>query len=541
MSQSNARFFKAVVLGFVLVLPVASALALELDLGGDMLQSKPQMPSFQGVMQGGMGDHWKSAKTEVYPDNRQSLSLGLRDAISLGLRNNPTLRSIWYAGEAEATDVEASNARFSWQLSGKAEANPGNNRLIYAREAVALNLAKRFPTGTLLYARHAIEHGPDQVFNYGSSAYYEDLSRQRMTLRVVQPVQRNLGTANNLAPGRIELEEFSSTVSTYRHTADYLAYEIEEAYWRLYGYQETLKASHASLESARQLFELTSLRFKSGEISQMELLVSEAGVAARREDIILGKIRVEQARDKLLGLLLDENSPSRLSSIVELKDEPILKVDIPPYLPPLEEVLSSRQDYLRVRHDIAANEFNIVKAKNNMKPGLYVTGEISYTSIGGTLNYSGDPYSEDPIVPPSAYEGGVELFVGVEADLHFPNSAQRADYYRANHKLMESREHLRAVEMRIITEMREAKLVLESCHERIQVTRASRDLAEKQLAGERKRLDLGQTSNHAVLLFEDQLTQSRTREIEAVVDLQIAMAQLRKASGSGLEHFGLSF
>gem|GEM_PF-2574155 len=72
---------------------------------------------------------------------------------------------------------------------------------------------------------------------------------------------------------------------------------------------------------------------------------------------------------------------------------------------------------------------------------------------------------------------------------------------------------------------------IETYLQRLETAVKSRELAETTLAAEEKRFEKGLTSSFNVLEFQTKLSDVRTREVAARIDLQKAQAELWSVSG----------
>jgi outer membrane protein TolC len=63
----------------------------------------------------------------------------------------------------------------------------------------------------------------------------------------------------------------------------------------------------------------------------------------------------------------------------------------------------------------------------------------------------------------------------------------------------------------------------------------ARDLAEKSLDAEEKKLKVGLSTNYFVLEFQEKLANARSMEVKAKIDYILSMGRLERAMGTSLE------
>jgi outer membrane protein TolC len=72
-------------------------------------------------------------------------------------------------------------------------------------------------------------------------------------------------------------------------------------------------------------------------------------------------------------------------------------------------------------------------------------------------------------------------------------------------------------------------------YKRVQAYQAAREMAEKKLAGEEKKLQVGMSTNFIVLQYQRDLANARSAELRALIDYNLSLARLDRALGTGLE------
>ena len=83
--------------------------------------------------------------------------------------------------------------------------------------------------------------------------------------------------------------------------------------------------------------------------------------------------------------------------------------------------------------------------------------------------------------------------------------------------------------------MKNALRDVETNFKRVEAYRVARELAEKRLEAEVKKLNVGLTTNYFVLQYQEELARERSLELKSLVDYNLALARLEKALGTSLE------
>ncbi|MGH9389189.1 MAG: TolC family protein, partial [Vicinamibacteria bacterium] len=87
----------------------------------------------------------------------------------------------------------------------------------------------------------------------------------------------------------------------------------------------------------------------------------------------------------------------------------------------------------------------------------------------------------------------------------------------------------------VALEVREAARNVQTDVQQIETTRAFREFAEEQLRAEQKKLEVGLSTSHVVLDFQEDLAAARVREVEALIGYNISRTILEAAKGTTLE------
>jgi HAE1 family hydrophobic/amphiphilic exporter-1 len=125
--------------------------------------------------------------------------------------------------------------------------------------------------------------------------------------------------------------------------------------------------------------------------------------------------------------------------------------------------------------------------------------------------------------------------VGFNVGLPVSNIAARAEARRAELNLQQSRLTQEQTRQNITVDVRQAARDVDTASRTIVATRAARDAAERNVEAERRRYENGMTTNFQVLEVQQQLSDARVRELQALVGYNQAVARYHRAVGDVLE------
>jgi outer membrane protein TolC len=368
----------------------------------------------------------------------------------------------------------------------------------------------------------------------------------RLNLSLTQPLLRNFGWT--VSRRQIIVAQYSLDISRsqFKTTLINTVYSVEAAYWNLVYSIENLKALQQSLDLGRDLLAKTKKEVEVGQKAPIEVLNAEATVARREADILQAEAMVRRSRDQLgtlLNLGADEGAKGRL---VVPADKPTLKPLQITYEEALQKAMARRPELESAKYAVDTKHINFTVARNQLLPQLDLKLVKASPGISGAQFFY-DP--TNPFLPPTLGDKGSasrafrDAFkflynnwtVGLTLSIPFGDVVGRANYAYARLDLEQSQARLKNEEQQIALEVSDAVLSLETAAKSVDAYRVARELAEKQLDAEMKKLNVGLSTNYFVLTYQDALSSARSLELKALVDYNVAMANIAKVTGSTLE------
>ncbi len=392
---------------------------------------------------------------------------------------------------------------------------------------------------------HQFETGLSKTFHWGtrydlsvlldrheSSNPYEGLnpaSDTELRLTITQPLLRNFGPQANLIQVRTSENDLEISKAELRAKVLDVIFNTLTAYWTMILRQEQLIIQQESLRLAEDLLVNNRARVKAGILAPIEILSASAGVAARREAVIVSENNLVNAEDNLKRIL-------ELREDERLWDVHIIPAEKPEYVPQDVDTQKSlrvakkwRPEFQRLELGIENNELNVEYAENQLKPQLDVSVGAWTSGLGSDTNDSLEWLDDGE-------------FVSYTAALQFSyplgNNAAEARLKRAKLRAQQTQNSLedlhRAVELQVRTACRE----IETNRQRIEANDVAVDLAEERLRAEEEALRVGMATSHDVLDFQEDLTIARGQYTRSVIDHIISISQLDYAQGTLPESLG---
>lgn len=484
----------------------------------------------------------------------ETISLSLEDSIVKALENN--LRVAVEVYNPELADVSVTRAkelfmpRFDLSYGTRRNENP-SYWWIQAAETVeislsdyALALVQQIPTGgsislSLSSYRYKTNEG-FQLINprFGSTLQFD----------FTQPLLRNFGF--KIGRKEIILAQRNLDISQSQFKAVILdtIYLVHEAYWNLVYAIENFDVKHQSLQLARDLLAKNKKEVEVGKLAPIEILNAETAVAQREADILQAEALIRRSEDALKNILnLSDEEGISLTKIVPSDKPKFVEREIS-LEEALKEALQNRPDLKMRKKNIEIKELNFSVAKNQMLPGLDLNLSFWSPGISGDriLYLDNNPFlgiivgTEKGSATDSLRDAFKLLYknwsVGLTLSLPLSNILTRADFVRSRMELEQSRLELQNTEKQALLEVRDAAREIETNAKRVEAYKLARSLAEKRLEAEEKKLNVGLTTNYFVLQYQEELANARSLELKALVDYNLSLARLEKATGLSMEN-----
>jgi outer membrane protein TolC len=488
----------------------------------------------------------------AFGQERKDISLTLEDSIVKALKNNLNVAAEVINPELASANVSLAKQMYTptlqLDLSGnryeQASTGPFQASETYINRATSssASIAQKIPFGGTLQASLSYDYSKsNQLFQSFNPSY-----QGRLNFVLTQPLLKNFGWMVSRRQIVVAQNNLEVSRSQFKTVLIDMVYSVEAAYWNLVYSIENLKTLRQALQSGRDLLAKTKKEVEVGQKAPIEVLNAEATVARREADILQAEAMVKRSQDQLKTLLNLEAEPSAKGQSIFPADTPAFK----PYQISLDEALTKalarRPDLEAAKTSIDTKRVNFRYAKNQLLPQLDLQLVKASPGISGA-QFIYDP--DNPFLPPTPGDTGSagqafrDTFkflynnwtAGVTLTIPFGDVVGRADYAYAKLDLEQTQARLKNQEQQIYLEVSDAVLTLETAAKSVDAYRIARELAQKQLEAEMKKLAVGMSTNYFVLTYQDALASARSMELKALVDYNIAVANIAKVTGSTLE------
>jgi outer membrane protein TolC len=346
-------------------------------------------------------------------------------------------------------------------------------------------------------------------------------------IKITQPLLKDFGYDINHFQIHVAQKNRDISSSELKQLVMDTVAEFKNAYWDLVLAREDLKVKRESLRLAESLLDLGRKRLKAEVISPLEVTQAEAGVASRKEDVIIAEKLVSERENTLKRMISRD--------IYALQNRTILPTDTPTITPfvfnieeSYQEGIEHRPDYQKMKVEIEKSDITIRYAKNQRFPRIDLGASYGFNGLGNSFKDSLDDIG-----------GNDEWTLGVMISFPLGNRTARGDLKIAHLEKEQALMKLKKLEQEILVGIDNAIRDLETNKQRIDATRISKRLAEESLRAEELKLREGLSTSHNVLEFQEDLVEAKSREVSAVIDYNKSLVELSRVKGTLLEEEGI--
>ncbi len=368
-------------------------------------------------------------------------------------------------------------------------------------------------------------------------------------LTLTQPLLKNFGRDVNTTGIHVALKNKEAAAYQLEQKVLETVFEVEQAYWELVFAYEDLRVKNQSLRLAQNLLDENRIRLKVGVLAPLAVLRSEAGVAFREEETIVARSVVHDARDRLISAA--NLFPDELVWDIEIVPEDEPRAFEPGEYPEAEHIataLTNRPELRQLLKQQEAAELGSRFAKSQTLPTLDLTASIGLIGLDSDFDSSflSSLFLGLPLPPPpdkgidpafdDLFSGdNFQWMVGLKFEFPWGNHVARGQYTAANLRVSQLDESVRSLRQVIIQDTRGALRAIDTTWKQVVSTRETTRFRRESLLAEKKKYDVGVSTTHDLLEFEEELAEARATELRAVIDYTLSLTNLMRANATLLQ------
>jgi outer membrane protein len=491
------------------------------------------------------------------------LRLRLRDAVLLTLENNSNVHVQEAQVESEKFAVLHAYQPFDPLLQSFFDVNrssfPVNNPFQAAGVSTNAPFNSLTQTAQISYSQ-TFQNGSNILVGLSGSRnstgpgqfFFDPGYNTSLNLQFSQPLLRNRGLFVTRAPLIIARRALQQSRASFQAEVSDAILQTVNQYWAVVQARGNLDVVRKSLEAADASYQHDKRALELGALPPLDIYRSESEVASRRVQMIQGEYVLKQAEDTL-RLTIGANQDQFFRALdLELteKPEPEGELQNTDAASALQQAMARRPEIEAARYALANDDTNIRVAHNHLKPDLSLTGSYQINGLGGNQYNLIIDQNTGQVTSQLISRGGLgssfnQLFgfgfpgYGGRLTLNLPikNRAAQAEMgsalvsrHRDLYSAQQVREQIMLEVANTVHQLEEAKLTLVA-------GKSALDLAQKEVAAEQRKYDLGEKTIFFVLDAQTKLAQAQLGLLEAEIRYQIARSAVDHATGGLLQPF----
>ena len=367
---------------------------------------------------------------------------------------------------------------------------------------------------------------------------------------ITQPLLR--GFAATAIDRQVSTSRFDVNIADaqYRQKVTFVLQQTLTQYWELVFAIESYETRRQSKALALVQYENTKLRVQAGLLTPTAITASCAEIAGRERDMLLARVQIINAENALKQLLSEDPASPIWAMALIPSDRPDAEVSTPALQTALDAALAHRPEIEQLRFQARQNQIDRRFFSWEKKPTLNLSGSFSTLGKAGTVfqRLSGERVP-DPSNPAfGGYQNSWRQILGLDfpawslgltVQVPINNRAADAQLVQANIAGERLRTQMTRTQQSVIVDVRSSLEVIAVQKQSLDAAHLTTQLSEEQLEAQSARYEAGFSTDFELLRYQRDFVDAKVRELRALVDLQLAVLSLQKATDTLIEAQGV--
>jgi HAE1 family hydrophobic/amphiphilic exporter-1 len=489
------------------------------------------------------------AETVQDANNPRALRLSLDDALRTSMERNLGVQLQSFEYQEASQSLRSSYGIYDALATALVEETSSESPVASTIDAsgerqhsIDVGVQQNLPTG----GGYSVGFNNSRTTSSGGTATFSPRYAPNVFFAVNQPLLRDFGIDINRRGITIARNTLGISHETFRTQLMNTAVDVEVAYLNLAYARRAVEVVKDSLFLARDQARITQIRIDVGAAAPLEILEPRVTIATSEEQLIVATANVRTAEDTLRQLMnLDVSEWDRPIVTTDPVEYQALTIDVD------DAVARALQLRPEVRQDELSTDTRRVQylySRNQVLPQVDFNLRYGLAGLAGTFREveNGQPTGNVERVPygrglRQIFEGDFPGWtIGFDVGVPITNIGARAERKRAELDYKQSQLQQAETKQAIMVDVRGAARAVDTAARSIVASRAAREAAERNVEAERRRYENGMTTNFQVLRVQQDLSDTRIRELNALVGYNQAVSRYHRAVGDVLDVHNIS-
>lgn len=356
----------------------------------------------------------------------------------------------------------------------------------------------------------------------------------RLVLSYTQPLMRGRGRCYNESLTVLASIDTGIAKDEFHRQLQSHLLEVVRAYWGLYLERGIYTQKSRSYQRAVEIYDRLNQR-REIDSFESQLISAEAEVKSRRSQLKRSRVAVKNAEDRIRALV---NDPALAGDHLELI--PVDGPSLANFPASMEESLTMaiqhRPEINQALKHIKAACVRVNMSKNEMMPVLNLVTETYVSGLRGNGNIGGAYQDQFGVGEPS-------YSIGLQFEVPINNRSARARHTRRRLELRQLQNQYETTVQTLKLETRVAVREVETSFDELDTKYSSMQAMNAKNAYILRRWELmpgeGRSGSHVLedlLAAQAQLSRTESEYLSSVVTYNLALMNLKRATGMLLQH-----
>ncbi len=363
-----------------------------------------------------------------------------------------------------------------------------------------------------------------------------------------QPLLQNLTIDPAREAVRIAVGQRGETEAQLRASVADIVTRVDSVYWTLVAARRNVASLESAVELAQRQLDETKSRVEAGVLGETDIAQPTAERERRMGLLALAHQAVVRAETDLKTLILADPADPTWAAEIRPIDDPDAVFEQPDIDAALASARLKRPELAAAEAQRTVAEVVVAARKSDVLPRLDLVAAYARNGLAGSANPDAENFNGEPLVVPPPLLGASGRSYGTISENRFPdyavglafslpiqNRTAKANLAISKSQLEQSIVNLQSTGQQVEAEVRNAFSALRTERQRVLAARSGLEAAQIQLYAEQERFAVGLSTNFLVLTRQNELTQARVTETDALTDYRKAATGLARATGVLLE------
>jgi outer membrane protein len=457
------------------------------------------------------------------------------EAVKMALENNLGIRAERLSPQVQALVVAQTRANYAPLLFSNMTKNSNSNP------------PQNFLSGTnfVTNAGFRSNAGVAQAIKWGGGTYQASLDGSRNTtsdptdpfnprlssnfnFNFTQPLLKNFSidpTRQQLLLGQKQLEIADLQL---QQQVTQTSRAVRNAYYDLVGAIGQLKVAQQSLDLAKESLKNNERRVEVGTIPPIDIVEAQAEVSRNEEAVIITEAQVKSLEDALRTLIMNPSQPDFWTAHLVPSEQPVLTPTTVDVETAIRNALDKRTDLAQARRQMDQTDITLKFNRNQKLPTVDAVVNYGLAGVAGTRTIY-DTSGGFPVAIGAAqrsFSDALRDIFGndfktwsVQLQVRYPIGTSAADAGAAQARVQREQQvtTLRALELQVTAQVRDAGRQVETSLKRVEATRKAREFGQKRYDAEQKRISVGLSTTFQLFQAQRDLSAAQLAELNAII------------------------